>query len=235
MGSALCFPIEALVFSTIALMGVSRVRGVPLSNRFLKEMVGQVRVYGDDIIVPADSAEAVVTLLEAFGLRVNVHKSFWNGSFRESCGKEYFKGSDVSYVKVRRVFPTQRRHAQEIISVVSLRNQLFRAGFVETVEWLDEYIGRLIPFPVLADTSPGLGRHTWSTDYSVDFVCPHLQRPLAVAAKVTNVPPKDPLDDTGALLKFFLKRGDLPLPKDHLERGGRADCVRISIGRVPVY
>jgi len=96
MGSALCFPVEAMVFLTIVIMGIRRERGYHISPRALsREMRGKVRVYGDDIIVPVEYVRSVVSLLEAFGLKVNSNKSFWTGKFRESCGKEFYDGRDV--------------------------------------------------------------------------------------------------------------------------------------------
>lgn len=235
MGSALCFPVEAMVFLNIIAMAWHRVYRMPPSQQMLKQMLGKVRVYGDDLIVPVECAESVSHLLSVFGLKVNVNKSFWTGKFRESCGKDYYDGHDVSYVKVRRVFPETRKHVPEIVSAVSLRNQLFKAGFNEAVDYLDDLIERLIPFPRVAETSPVLGRHVWDASYDVSSMCPKLQRPLVVGAVVKATPPRDPLDGYGALVKYFLKRGDEPLDKGHLSRAGRADIVRMKIGKAPVY
>lgn len=249
MGSALCFPIEAMVFLTIILLGVEEELKHPLSKRELRSLIGKVRVYGDDIIVPVEYVHTVVRLLTAFGLKVNDAKSFWTGKFRESCGKEYYDGFDVSIVKLRRMFPTQRQHAQEMISLVSFRNQLYKAGWWETCKYLDDYIRGLIPFPVVAETSPALGRHSF-LGYETQKECPHLQRPLVRAFKARGVIPKSNLDGYGALLKFFLsaeaadRYGDpdglswLFAPKvdeDHLERAGRPRVVDIKLGWVPSY
>jgi len=234
MGSGLCFPIEAMVFTTIVFMAIGRARGKPVRQKDLKSFCGRVRIYGDDIIVPVEYVQSVVELLEAFGLKVNSHKSFWTGKFRESCGKEYYDDHDVSIVKVRKAFPTQRRHAREISSIVSLRNQLFEAGFTESVEWLDSQIERLIPFPEVHPTSPGLGKFTHGPIQG-QRECPTLQRPLVMAAKMSDTLPPSPLGDDAALLKFFLKRGDEPYAKDHLRRAGRPDAVTLKLGWVSIY
>lgn len=250
MGSALCFPIEAMVFLTIVLIGIEDGLKHPLTQQDIKALKGKVRIYGDDIIVPVEYVPFVVDQLENFGLKVNQDKSFWTGKFRESCGKEYYDGFDVSIVKLRRMFPTQRQHVQEIISLVSFRNQLYKAGWWETCKYLDSYIEKLIPFPVVAETSPALGRHSF-LGYTSERECPHLQRPLVKAFKVRTIKPKSNLEGYGALLKFFLSAESTDryetsifdvrwmfapdVDKDHLERAGRPRAVNIKLGWVPSY
>lgn len=43
-------------------------------------------VFGDDIIVEASQAQTLMSNLKSMGWKINEDKSFWNGSFRESCG-----------------------------------------------------------------------------------------------------------------------------------------------------
>lgn len=105
MGSALTFPIEALVFATVVMLGVEQSRGKQMSRSDIQKLRGRVRVYGDDIVVPVEYAESVTRTLEAFGLKVNVNKSFWTGRFRESCGGDYYAGHDVTVVRLRQFFP----------------------------------------------------------------------------------------------------------------------------------
>jgi hypothetical protein len=119
MGSALCFPFEAIVFATVIFVGIEKELGHRLTRQDIKSFKGQVRVYGDDIIIPVRFADSVIAHLEAFGFKVNANKSFWTGKFRESCGKEYYNGTDVSIVRVRRVFPTSLKDVPEILSIVS--------------------------------------------------------------------------------------------------------------------
>jgi hypothetical protein len=228
MGSALCFPIEAMVFVTLVFYGIEKVLRRPLTNKDLLDFVGKVRVYGDDIIVPVDYVHSVVSTLQDFGLVVNENKSFWTGKFRESCGKEYYDGHDVSIVKVRHLLPSRRSDVPEIISTVSLRNQLNAACAWETVEYLDRHLERFIPLPHVLPSSQGLGRHDLSGSYDTDRTCPNLQKPLVKAAVVVARPPVSSLDGPGALLKWFLNCGDEPLDKDHLERYGRPDTVYIK-------
>ncbi len=226
MGSALCFPIEAIVFTTVVFLGIQKSLKRQLTSSDFRRLVGRVRIYGDDIIVPVESVRHVVSELETFGFRVNTGKSFWSGKFRESCGKEYYDGHDVSVTRVRRVLPTQRGHAPEIISAVSLRNQMYYSGLWKTTRALDSIIGKLISFPTVLPTSPVLSRHS-HLGFETQRMCPDLHRPLVRGEVVSTEIPKSNLDDLGALQKVFLKRGDMPFAdKKHLERAGRPSLVR---------
>jgi hypothetical protein len=73
MGSALCFPIEAMLFWSIA-----------------KTVAPEVWVYGDDIIVANEYCNDVIVALESYGLIVNRSKTLHKGLFRESCGGDFY-------------------------------------------------------------------------------------------------------------------------------------------------
>jgi hypothetical protein len=235
MGSALCFPIEAMVFTTLVFMGIEEELNRPLTLGTLAEFKGAVRVYGDDIIVPIDYVHSVIRTLEGFGLRVNRHKSFWNGKFRESCGKEYYDGADVSIVRVRAALPKSRTDVQEIVSTVSLRNQMYKAGMWQTAKHLDSVLEGVIPFPTVHENSPVLGRHTFLS-YQTDRMCPTLHRPLVKGYAVVDNPPPSKLDGVGALMKIFLKRGDKPFDDEkHLKRQGRSRAVSIKLAWFPPF
>jgi len=130
MGSALCFPMEALVFMTVVFVGIEEKLNRRLTIKDVQSLYGSVRVYGDDIIVPVDYVQSVLQALETFGFRVSIDKSFWTGKFRESCGKDYYDGHDVSIVKVRSRLAENRRDTRELERTVSLRNHMFHGGFV---------------------------------------------------------------------------------------------------------
>jgi len=231
MGSALCFPVEAMVFLTIVMLGIQDTLNRRIAMSDLCRFHGKVRVYGDDIIVPADCVDAVITRLEAFGLRVNSNKSFWNGKFRESCGKDYYAGSDVSVVRVRRKFPTKQHDVEEVVSLVSLRNQLYFAGLWKSCRYLDDIIGtHLSHFPIVEEASPALGRHSVSFGYQAEKLCDNLHVPLVKAYVTKSQAPVSMTDGEGALLKWFIKRGTEPFADiNHLERQGRPEKVYIKL------
>jgi len=237
MGSALCFPLEAMVFLTIIFLGIEREQGYRFSNRReFSRFVGMVRVYGDDIIIPVEYVQSVADSLEHFGARVNRRKSFWTGRFRESCGKEYYDGHDVSIVKVRRKFPLHRQHVAETISLVSLRNLFYEYGCWEVCAWLDPMLRDLLKyFPCIESTSSALGRVSF-LGYLSEKEHEHYHVPLVKACVVSSRSPKDNLDDRFALLKYFLKRGDSPrFDEKHLERAGRPRVAYIKTRWVTPY
>jgi hypothetical protein len=236
MGSALCFPIEAMVFTTIAFLGIQKELSRPFTRKELyREFAGKVRIYGDDIIVPTEYARSVSTQLEVFGLKVNVSKSFWTGKFRESCGGDFYDGHDVGVVRVKEDLPTSRRHVKEIISSVSLRNLFYERGDWEVCKELDSLLGKVIPFPTVKKESPALGRHSL-LDFETQKMCPFLHRPLVRAFEVHSRIPPSKLEGYGALLKWFLKEGDLPFADPrHLERAGRPDAVDIKLRWLTPY
>lgn len=230
MGSALTFPIEAMFFLALICLGIESELKRPFARRDLNNLIGKVRVYGDDLIVPVEYTPSVIKTLEDYSLKVNMHKSFWTGKFRESCGKEYYDGFDVSYVKIRSYIPSSQTDTQEIISTVSTRNQLYRAGLVETAKWLDDILESLIPFPVVLETSPVLGKWTDSPFFQVDRIHGHYQSPVVKGMVVSSKVRRCETDDIWALLKWFLKEGDEPFfDKNHLKYSGRPIDVSIKI------
>jgi hypothetical protein len=235
MGSALCFPMEAMTFLSVIFLGIQDSLNRRLTRRDITSFRGCVRVYGDDIVVPVDHVRSVIRRLELYGYKVNSHKSFWTGKFRESCGKEYYGGEDVSVSRVRRLFPSSQIGVSEwnerVISLVGLRNNLYTRGLWQTAKWLDE---KVIPrflryYPTVSPTSPVQGR--WSyLGYDTQRTHPHTQAPLVKGFVVTPKPPASQASGEGSLLKCLLKQGSDPFADSkHLERQGRPDSVDIKI------
>ena len=238
MGSALCFPIEAMVFLTVVFVGIEQSLGHRLSKRDVFSFLGQVRIFGDDIIVPVEHVRFVCLALEYFGLKVNDRKSFWNGKFRESCGKEWYDGRDVSVVRCRRPLPSTRKNVQEIISAVSLRNQLFQAGLEEPVDFLDRRVLKLLGhFPYVKDSSPVLGRlHHDTCNPGAKMIN---SIPMVKGWIIRPVIPKNEITDWPALRKCLASMEARPDgvfldSSDHLRRSGRPRVVDIKLGMGPV-
>lgn len=253
MGSAVTFPVEAMVFATIVFIGIERSlneirvktggeRGRlsrPLSRKDVRTFRGKVRIYGDDIIVPADHALSVIQTLAQYGMKVNLDKTHVDGYYKESCGGEYFHGADVSIVRLRELLPASRADVPGIISTVSMRNQFYWKGMWETARFLDRLLERFIPLPAVAETSPVLGRHSLF-GYDTEKMCQTLHRPLVKGAVVSTRLPKSNLEGSDALLKVLLAMesrgsvdpvlGDEPvIDKQHLERSGRPEAVDIKL------
>jgi hypothetical protein len=95
MGNGFTFELESIIFYAIAYVTVLKAGGDTLA----------VSVFGDDLIVPSDPAivSQLYHNLEFFGFEVNSEKSYTSGPFRESCGADYFNGSNIRpfYLKDR--------------------------------------------------------------------------------------------------------------------------------------
>ncbi len=234
MGSALCFPIESIVFTTIVFLGLRKAYPQVPPKTLVRRFLGQVRVYGDDIIVPARAARSVVLYLEAFGLRVNKSKSFWSGYFRESCGEDFYAGISVSYTKCRHEFPNPQKapseQVREIASLVSLRNNLFLRGYHETAEWCDGTILKCLDgiFPYGNLSSSGLVRYSFD-GFEVQKWDNELSMPLVKAWVVSSASPRSYGGDLGSLVKTLSKTSGFPNPDpQHLYRAGRPSSLRIK-------
>lgn len=92
MGNGATFELESLIFWALS---TSVLGALGVEDR-------RVAVYGDDIIVPSTAAEAVCDVLRMAGFIPNPEKTHTTGHFRESCGKHYFRGHDVSPFYIRR-------------------------------------------------------------------------------------------------------------------------------------
>lgn len=98
MGNGFTFPLQTLIFASIVEAAYIEL-GLPIDN---SGMIPAFSVFGDDIICVTAAYDKVVSLLEWCGFRVNVHKSFNTGSFRESCGEDFFKGHNVRGVYIKK-------------------------------------------------------------------------------------------------------------------------------------
>lgn len=141
MGSATTFPIQIMVFSAISILGVLESENLDLtrSNVFSSLRSRQVRVYGDDIIVPTDAAGRVIELLHEFGLKVNTSKSFLKGKFRESCGEDWYDGYSVKPIYLRKA--PREGSFDPVVSMVSMRNQFYHTHiYSRTVARIDSIL-----------------------------------------------------------------------------------------------
>jgi hypothetical protein len=129
-GTAATFPIQSICFLAIAL-GVS-VKG-EITERTIKELRGQVRVFGDDIIIPSYGYARLVRVMDLLQLKVSVTKSYVNGHFRESCGSDGYMGYDVTPVKPKKLIADSPASCQ---ALVDTSNNLFNKGLWNASESL---------------------------------------------------------------------------------------------------
>ncbi len=135
MGSALCFPFETMAFTVIVVRAVLQAWQQPVTRRNVLRALRRVSLYGDDIIVPTETAISVMSGLESIGLKVNNRKSFWTGEFRESCGGDYFRGLDVTPVYLRYDL-LDGNDPKSLAATLSSQNQFFDKGWFDVSDYL---------------------------------------------------------------------------------------------------
>jgi hypothetical protein len=223
MGSATCFPVEALVFATIVFLGIQRRLGRALTMADVNRYRGRVRVYGDDIVVPSEHASDVVRELERFALSVNSNKSFWTGKFRESCGGDYYDGEWVTPIRVTTVAPNSQLDVSETEAWFAISNALHFAGYWKSAAFVAAQLRSVYGvLPIIPVGSQALGLHSFTgVDTSVYKWDPHLHVPLIKALVVESRSPSSKISGDAALLKCFRFDWSDSVNKEHLKRSGR--------------
>jgi hypothetical protein len=228
MGSALTFPVEAMVFTVLVVTSICRELNDfrPSTIRSWGKRGRGLSVYGDDIVIPVEYSHQAIGQLEASGLKVNESKSFLHGKFRESCGLDAFDGYEVSPVYLRQREPLDRNHVTELISWVSFRNQMFnshlRDDLYRTLKFLDSFLNdRGVTYVPSGTICVGL-----ETDDSTRPVTrwnAALQRLEVKSLKPIHTYVDDVATDHGKLFKsFHTNKGALgPLAVLELEREAR--------------
>lgn len=232
MGSALCFPIEAMLFYTIII--ATRVKARADQTGILtvrKSDFCDAYVYGDDIIVPVSEVEAVGSALARYGLKLNTAKCFSRGKFRESCGMDAYDGVQVKPVYLRRMPPTNRADASRMASIVSFTNQLEEAGWTDAAREIRTEYGTHFGIPYVTSSSPLLGWVSPSEDLSPGKWCQDTHRKLVYGPYIKKVQQPDKVDGFPALLKCIgYGRGSTLPSQDHLERSPRPRTSTLRYG-----
>jgi len=112
MGNGFTFPLQTIIFAC-AVRAVYQAKGLP--SHCPETQFG---VFGDDIIVCREAYDSVVSLITRLGFEVNGGKSFNTGSFRESCGYDWYQGHFV-----RGVFVRSLETRSEVLSAINRLNR----------------------------------------------------------------------------------------------------------------
>lgn len=146
MGNGYTFELESLIFWALgrAVVDLLRLRDT------------RVSVYGDDIVVPKQAWPTLRWMLTYVGFQTNDDKTFVDGPFRESCGKHYFRGLDVTPIYIRKAVDVPSR-------LIWFANQIRRWsrlswGLDDTLRVTYEYAVKLLPRALRSPSIPdGLG------------------------------------------------------------------------------
>lgn len=132
MGNGYTFELESLIFHALCTV--------------VKQYVGVADsvhgVYGDDIIIDRHAVKCLYSAFDLFGFIPNKEKSWSTTLFRESCGKHFFDGHDVTplYQKVEITSP---------LELAAAANRLFRWNLRISEGVLDSHL--LMPYLLLRD------------------------------------------------------------------------------------
>lgn len=129
MGSAVCFPVESLVFWALAVSAIHMNRRISW-----RQARKAVFVYGDDIICNTQDYECLLQQLPKVGLMFNQDKCCVGRFFRESCGCDAYKGIDITPVKLKTPW-SHRLSADTLVSYTALHNAMLGLGYEGTAEY----------------------------------------------------------------------------------------------------
>jgi len=137
MGNGFTFTLETLIFWALA------------------KAVGSVEplVYGDDIIVESCISERLVRVLKFFGFATNNEKTFTKGPFRESCGADWYEGTNV-----RPIY--HRGHPKNILEANVLTNGILAISLPCGEVWR-----------LLRNASTHSHMVPFGADYSAGIIC----------------------------------------------------------------
>lgn len=166
MGSAVCFPVEALCFFALAVGAVyskqMRSENGTLSHtvlqdrlepRRIRNIASTIFVYGDDLICRTEDNGSIRSYLENFHLKFNEAKCCVTGFFRESCGVDAFKGVVVTPTRFRKHVRSSLATPEAYVSWIEYSNSLFEKGYWLAAMYISEELqsARITPTLYTAD------------------------------------------------------------------------------------
>jgi len=161
MGNAFTFPLQTILFSSVVL-GVYSALGIkptfPSSRR-----LGNFAVFGDDIIVRREAYDVVCSILRRIGFEVNASKSYNEGPFRESCGCDFWSGTNVRGVYCRSL--GTKHDLYSLINRLNVWSANHGICLPRTLSYLVECAGvKLNPVPPWDDDAAGIKVPLWLAD-----------------------------------------------------------------------
>jgi hypothetical protein len=202
MGNATTFPVQSVVFATLAICALLNGRFPTYRN--VQRVAGLVRVYGDDIVVPAHLSHQVCTWITSVGLKINTKKTFSTGKFRESCGVDAYDGVNVTPLYVRcHPGSLSLKEPSTIAHYVELCNHAWLLGLYKLSATLQKFAEKAIGsrLPLTTTTCSVLGLHSRQEAYEFQRWNPQLHRPELRGLSLSPVYRKDEIDGYAALLK----------------------------------
>lgn len=127
MGNGFTFPLETLIFYALAWGTCTEMKCASSHD---------VSAFGDDIIIPTEAYGLLCEVFTSCGFVINKAKSFAHGPFRESCGADYYLGTDIR--------PVYLKTGPCVFDLFRLHNFFFRNYDEDTCEFLVSLIDPVI-------------------------------------------------------------------------------------------
>ena len=219
MGSAVCFPVLALVVWVLLNVGTD--------DADTRE---GILVYGDDVVVKSGYAAHAMTILEAFGLKINRSKSYTTGFFRESCGVDAYRGVDVTPVRLRTEW-SHRLSPEVLASWTSYANSYCKNAYFYTYEliagWLFRIYGPIPDKETSEEACPYLLEVPEKMRPKMRFN-KHYQRWQCLAWSLVPRTVDMSIDGWSMLHRYFTNARSLPLEGLNSESRLRDFCLGLS-------
>lgn len=155
MGSAVCFPVESLVFWSLTMASLMLVRprdsytcretGKLTYHEWVRELSSSIGIFGDDIIVPEDALGVLLGTLDTVGCKPNMSKTCWRTPFRESCGSEWINNTDVTIIRNRRYYYEDRTKLVSHPALTDLQRKFFLRGLHRAARLLAQWANESWP------------------------------------------------------------------------------------------
>lgn len=160
MGSAMCFPVESLVFWAIATAAMHVRRGVEYEalcrDRAVAKTVlnseSQCFVFGDDVIIPREECEFVCERFRELGFVPNSGKTFAEGFYRESCGVDAYKGARLDICRLQAITVTSM---SEAYATIDLARRCRQQELVELGNYLECQVESFLGIRIAAGCGNG--------------------------------------------------------------------------------
>jgi hypothetical protein len=153
MGNGFTFGVESLIFYAVGICCAEYLQ-IPLGT----ESGYFVNVYGDDVVLPTVCVDLFSEMCLFYGFTVNLKKTHYASPFRESCGKHYYSGIEVTpiYLKGKlSTIPAVFRFANAV------RRMAFRRGSNlscdATLKPVFDYLVSVVPARFRVRIDEGLG------------------------------------------------------------------------------
>jgi hypothetical protein len=161
MGNGFTFPLMTMILAAIV-RATYKINGIAIKANRRSKVLSEPRdwaydsksfrdplfstpgnwgVFGDDIIVVREAYDDLCSFLGLLGFQVNVEKSFNTGPFRESCGHDYYRGTNIRAVYLKRLSTRQ----DLIVAVNQMNGWTARTGV--PLRTAVQYIMRFLPEP----------------------------------------------------------------------------------------